>query len=121
VLFILFDFDYFSKIVERVYDVVSTPYTIEEVLSVFEYFFSAYETETGNIHPGIRQDQIAKIIKTMPYIDMQTHGMSADIEPEDYPAIIDTYFQTYFPNCDYRINHFFSGRVREIRFYENLY
>ena len=102
------------------YDSVSTPYTLDEVLSVFRYFFQGYEIVTGERHPSIRREQIARIVETMPYID-QNHRGSADIEPEDYPCLIDAYFRTDFRNCNYRINHFFSGQIRELRFYEQIY
>ena len=118
---ILFNFASFTRVVENVYNTVSTPYSLDNVLSVFRYFFEEYEAATGQIHPGIRRDQIARIVAAMPYIDMQTHGTAADIDPEDYPDMIDAYFQTDFPDCDYRINHFFSGQIRELRFYERLY
>lgn len=35
--------------------------------------------------------------------------------------MIDAYFETEFYDCNYRINHFFSGQIRELRFYEEIY
>lgn len=42
-------------------------------------------------------------------------------EPTDYPYLIEAYFKTSFKDCDYNICHFFSGRIRELRFFETLY
>lgn len=39
------------------------------------------------------------------------------ILPEDYPEMIDAYFNAGL-HTDYNINHFFSGMVREMRLYE---
>ena len=44
-----------------------------------------------------------------------------DIDPDCYEDMIDRHFRTRYRNCDYNINHFFSGRIRELRFYETCY
>lgn len=111
----LFDFNEFARITEKVYS--GGPYSLEEVLSVFRYFFEKYEEFAKEPHPPIRAGQIARICEAMPYID-RTHGSMADIEADTYPDIIDQYFKTPLRNCDYRINHFFSGKVRALRMYE---
>ena len=95
-------------------------YSLEEVLDVFRYFFQEYERNTGEIHPPIRKAQIRQIIQIMPYPDMDGLVGGADyLYPEDYPCLIDAYFATQFWNCDYRINHFFSGKVRSMRIFED--
>lgn len=89
---------------------------------MFEYFFEAYEEETGEVHPPVRREQIQRIIQIMPYYDKTgTVAGYADIEADDYPVLIDAYFRTPFRNCNYRINHFFSGAIRTLRMYEELY
>lgn len=116
----LFDFDKFSDITASVYP--GGTYTLEEALEVFRYFFQQYEECIGEVHPPIRVSQIVRICQDMPYIFLQDRGESyIDVTPEDYTALIDNYFQTEFYNCDYRINHFFSGRVREMRYYAACY
>lgn len=115
-----FDFEKFARIAASVYP--GGAYSLEDALNVFRYFFTKYEEFTGEPHPPIKASQIARIIQDMPYIFLENREDTyADVESEDYPAIIDKYFKTPFKNCDYRINHFFSGRVRELRFYEELY
>ena len=81
----LFDFDKFADITASVFP--GGPYTLDEALGVFRYYFEQYEAHTGRPHP----------------------------------PMIDQHFQTRYRRCDYNINHFFSGRIRELRFYETCY
>lgn len=116
----VFDFNTFSRITANVYP--KSPYSLEESLSVFKYYFEKYENFTGKPHPPIRASQIVRICQNMPYLEQEERGgMYADIEPDCYPVLIDKYFATRYRNCDRNINHFFSGRIRELRFYEELY
>lgn len=118
----MFDFDIFTRLCTKAYEMVDTPYTLQEVLRVFDCFFNAYKSAMGEDHPPIREKQIERIIRKMPYYDIPPNAPgNSDIEPEDYPVLIDAYFHTPFRNCDYRINHFFSGDVRKMRAYEVLY
>lgn len=113
----LFDFEKFSRIAASVYP--QGPYSLESALGVFRCYFERYEASTGRPHPPIKAIQIARICLDMPYIGREcSGGQYADIEPEEYPALIDKYFATKYRNCDRNINHFFSGRIRELKFYE---
>lgn len=95
---------------------------MEEVLAVFRYYFQRYEEETGRPHPNICQEQIRRIIRLMPYLSLDDVGAyHATIEPEEYGYIIHQHFKTRYRHCDYNINHFFSGRIRELRWYETCY
>lgn len=114
-----FDFRRFARVVMNVYP--GGPYTIEETLKVFWYFFSRYEEFTGEPHPPVKSGQIKRLAKAMPYMGNDIISAVADIKPDEYPEIIDRYFNTPFKNCDYRINHFFSGKIREMRWYEMYY
>ena len=116
----IFDFDKFAQITASVYPV--SPYTLEESLSVFRYYFEKYEEHTCRPHPPIRASQIVRICQDMPSVDRgYSGGVYADIEPAAYPALIDRYFATKYCNCDRNINHFFSGRIRELKFFEEIY
>ena len=116
----IFDFEKFRKIAANVYP--QTPYSFEESMEVFRYYFGKYEEVMGKPHPPIRASQIVRICRVMPYIAQEGRGGAcADIEPECYPVLIDRYFSTRYRNCDRNINHFFSGRIRELRFYEECY
>ena len=116
-----FDFDKFSMITASVYP-QSNPYSREDALSVFHYYFEKYEDFTGHPHPPIKAAQIKRLCECMPFLDCEGIGGSiADIAPDCYPVLIDKYFATKFRNCDRNIHHFLSGRVRELRFFEELY
>lgn len=117
----LFDFDTFNRIVSRVYP-PDSKYTLQDVLSVFRAYFQRYEQETGRAHPNIRAEQIKAIIKKMPFIERGGfQNTRAEIKPSEYPALIEKHFQTKYRNCDYNVNHFFSGRIRELRYYEDTW
>ena len=108
---------------ERAYKKVDNcPYELAEVLSIFEHYFLRYEQVFRQVHPNIRLEQIKNIIESMPYIE--NHGESSagdDITPGDYKKLIDKHFRTQYRNCNYNVNHFFSGDVRLLRYYEELY
>ena len=95
----LFDFEKFSNITASVYP--GGAYSLEDALSVFRYYFEQYEEHTGRPHLPIKADQ--------------------DVSPLDYPALIDQHFRTKYRNCDYNICHFFSGKIRAMRFFEVCY
>lgn len=116
----VFDFEKFRKIAANVYP--QGPYSFEESMEVFKYYFERYEDFMGRPHPHVRASQIVRICQDMPYIDREySSGQYADVDPTDYPVLIDKYFATRFRSCDRNICHFFSGRIRELRFFEELY
>lgn len=91
-------------------------YPCSDCLSIFECFFAIYALYRGSEHPSLRNDQIRRIISLMP----RDNEGNAVFEPADYPDMIVRYFNTEFPHCDYRINHFFTGAIRSNRYYESL-
>ena len=111
-----FDFEKFSEVAKTVFP--KTEYSYEEAMSVFKCQFEEYEKHKGRAHPPIKASQIVKICQDMPYMDNVSHRNIADIEPEDYPALIEQHFKTRYSRCDYNINHFFSGRIREMMLYK---
>ena len=114
-----FNFKLFSVLAAKAYrNLGSSDYTLSEVLAVFEYYFSRYEAEREEAHPNIRMEQIERIIVIMPSLD---DAGNRDIDPEGYEVLIDKHFLTQYRNCDYNINHFFSGDIRQLRLYEELY
>lgn len=75
----------------------------------------------GHPHPPIRASQIARIMQHMPWIDdigIALRLDCADILPQEYNYIIPLHFKTSYRNCDFNINHFFAGRIRELRLHE---
>lgn len=118
-VFILdFDFEKFAKITASVYP--QSVYSLQDALNVFSYYFEQYEKHMGKPHPPIRASQIARICLDMPYI-IREGGYCEDISPDGYYAMINKHFETKYRHCDYNINHFFSGRIRELRFFEECY
>lgn len=112
------NFALFSKIAATVYP-EGCQYSLEECLDVFRCYFQAYEDCLGRPHPPIRREQIARIMEEMPEVVMEDRGWIINaISPEEYPPLIDRHFKTQYQDCDYNINHFFSGRIREIKYYE---
>lgn len=116
----IFDFEKFSDIAAAVFP--GGCYDLSDALSVFRYYFERYEEHTGRAHPPIRADQIVRICRIMPYLFTENEGNCCeDVSPLDYPALIDQHFRTKYRNCDYNVNHFFGGRIREMRYFETLY
>ena len=118
------DFDRLSDTIHALYIRLGPfPYSAEEYINVFRYYFAKYQAVTGWPHPPVKWEQILRIMEIMPYSERYhlIQGDIYDIPPDMYPEIIDLYFSTPFRNCDYRINHFFSGDIRNMRIYELLY
>ena len=98
-----------------------SPYTIQETAAVFQLYLELFEASTGGVHPPIGKTQVRRIAAKMPYFEGSTisENRPADILPEEYPLLIAQHFKTqYHPGCDYRAFHFFSGRVRWLRWCE---
>ncbi len=112
----LFDFDRFIVAAKLAYRRVGDyPYSIDDVLRVFHRYFETYELLRETAHPPISIEQIRGIIEKMPYV------LDGYVEPETYDDIIDQHFYTRYARCDYNINHFFSGEIRNNRYYETYY
>lgn len=101
----------FEQAVASVYN--GGPFSLDDVIDVFAYFFDAYRENRGEPHPSMTLEQIRQIVNIMPTLENGT-----ELEPGDYPLMIDKYFRTKFRRSDYKIFHFFSGRIRDLRFYE---
>jgi hypothetical protein len=117
-----FNFPLFSRLVERAYEqAVIKEYPLDDVLAVFRHYFQRYEDTFKSAHPHIRVSQIERIINAMPYIESDGKSSAGGcITPDDYSALIDRHFKTRYRNCDYNINHFFSGGVRLMRYYDEF-
>lgn len=115
----LFDFDTFADVLESVFPQENTVYTMGECLMVFREYFRQYEEKTGRAHPNISARQIVKICEIMPWYSADDAGSyQPSITAETYREVIRKHFRTRYRNCDYNINHFFSGHIRERRYQE---
>ena len=125
----LFDFRLFSGSAALAYK-EENPYSLEECLKVFRLYFQTYEEYMGRPHPPIRASQIARIMQDMPFLERPdpsfmkwlketcNYNPVSDIDPDTYPLLIQLHFKTRYRRCDYNINHFFSGKIRELRLHE---
>lgn len=125
----LFDFQRFAKVAASVYN-QGNPYSLEECLNVFRLYFQTYEEYMGRPHPPIRASQIARIMQDIPFLERPdpefmkwlketcNYNPVSGIDPDTYPILIQLHFKTKYRCCDYNINHFFSGRIRELRLHE---
>lgn len=121
----LFDFDRFTTTAKLAYRrCAKSTYSLEDVLSVFRHYFETYEFIRHSVHPMISVNQTARIIEKMPQLEEAGLGSlsATELYPDDYPQMIDQHFATtYSDDCDYNINHFFTGSIRNYRYSETLY
>lgn len=118
-----FDFEHFTIGVNLAYKRCISSYSLEDALNVFRTYFEIYEAVFNQAHPRINVNQIARIIENMSFFTVSIGGDESLIElaPEDYRPMIEQHFMTNYGRCDYNINHFFSGQIRNLRYYETLY
>ncbi|MDL2294070.1 hypothetical protein LJC60_05500 [Ruminococcaceae bacterium OttesenSCG-928-D13] len=125
----LFDMPTFSRFAHTAYMRATQSgyelFSFEDTLAVFRLYFEHYEHSRSKAHPNIRLEQIQNIIEAMPYVDnsfrARASSIVTDLDPGYYDAIIPQHFETKYRNCDYNINHFFSGDIRLLRLYETCY
>lgn len=117
------DYKVFVQLVAREGHGVPSPWPLADSLAVLLYFLMRYRQHRGEDHPPLRSEHIRKYIHALPYFypEDEDGTRPGSLEPYHYPFIIDAYFQTEFPGCDYRMAHFFSGIVRELRYCEIFY
>ena len=118
----ILDFEQFKRLIMIAFRRAETWYTLDEVIEIFRYYFETYEYMQRTAHPWIKLEQVQRIVNAMPYVK-KAFGADGDyliVEPELYPDMIDRHFCTLYEKCDFNINHFFSGAIRELRLYEVL-
>lgn len=87
--------------------------TTDDIKKFFRMYYS-YGNEIKGINPTrLKNGQLENIITSVACIG------EVDYEPtiQDYRLIIMDYFNQDFPDCDYGINHFTSGDVLLMRYY----
>ena len=112
----LFDFDTFERCAKLAHRESRTGYSFTEAIDVFRCYFETYEFLFDTAHPAISRQQIKSIIEKMSYCGHEHDHL--EISPDMYPALIRRHFETRYRNCDFNINHFFSGRIRLMRFWD---
>ena len=114
----IFSFDILDKQIEKIMNSISNNGVIGnlDTNDIKEFFRMYYDIgkHMRNIKPNkLKNEQIEKIIDCISYIDEVDYNPSLD----DYKKILIDYFNQDFPNCDYSINHFVSGDVLLMRYY----
>lgn len=97
----------------------------EDVIEVIEYYYDTYMWKNGKEHPRLSQEKMDDVVFRL-IADTSDNGGSVFVlgdvaDADSYKIMIDAYFATDFPNCDYSICHFVSGTIRDNRFYEKCY
>ena len=118
----IFDFKTFKKVAYKAYKQLPDSaygFSFNEMMDIFHRYFDLYEKTFNEVHPPINAKQIQRLMCKMRYCD--NDGVPFEFEYEDYAPIIAQHFKTQYYNCDYNINHFFSGKIRALRFYEVCY
>lgn len=118
-VFMLFDFKHFSEQAQSVYQMYESHlFELDEVLDVFHYYFEEYECKMHRPHPDLNNRAIIKILDTLPCLYDLNFDKEIYLSVDDYRRIIKAHFSTEYRFTDYNILHFFSGRIRLLRFYE---
>ncbi len=96
-------------------------WSLQDCINVFSYYYQRYDEIFQRKHPRLKNKTIRAIIKKLPYV-LDDLNRDIDLYPESYPKLIDAYFEQDFgPDCDYSIQHFMSGVIRALRYYEEEY
>lgn len=111
----------FSNCIKIAYLTADCLYFLDDVEQIFNYYMSAYKDFTGQNHNQLSINTLKELIYSLPFCtDM--NGVGIDLEPDDYPILIDKHFKTnYGSGCDYSMPHFMSGVIRANRYFEELY
>lgn len=89
-----------------------------DVIKVFEFYFNEYESRVGMRHPKLNLKAMHQILEVLPFIYDSNLDKEIPLLVDDYRQIIKMHFSTEYRFTDYNILHFFSGRIRLLRFYE---
>lgn len=84
---------------------------------IVKYYFEKYREHFGKNHPRLTTAVVYSILEKLLY-------GTETFEPHDtseWQALIDSYFDTRFKDCDYHIMHFLSDTVINNRFFEEFY
>lgn len=114
----MFDYERFTKLCKLAYRRIDDcSYSFDDVMQVLTYYIDTYSLILEKPHAMLSVEQIAHIIKCMPYVDNPELPFDCTeyVSPDDYYDMIDKHFATRYRNCDYNIIHFFTGAIRFYR------
>lgn len=93
-------------------------FDVEDATSIFRHYLSTYKLTMGYAHPPVSLRQVTDYCAKLPYIPNPETGEAIEITPDYYIHMIDQYFCVDFPDCNYNMQHFFSGNIRYYRYLE---
>lgn len=113
-----FNFNIFNKQIETVMEGISDRGSIgnfaaQDVKEFFEMYYRIGSAMRGIEPIKLKNEQIANVVRAIAYIDKVEYEPDLD----DYQMMIRDYFKQKFEDCDYSINHFISGDVMLMRYY----
>lgn len=115
------NYNIFDRLVAKEYR-KEDDWPLEDYIQVFHRYFEEYNETFGESHPCINRANIRKIMDEMPHLTCEDRGDCLEnLGAGDYGPMIERYFEIDWENSDYNINHFFSGQIREMRYYETCY
>ena len=89
-------------------------YPLDSYVDVFMYFIQKYRRVKGYPHPRMTKETIKWICSNL-WTDLEGN----DYLPEQYPELIDRFFDTKFADgCNYSMRFFMSGKIRHNRLQE---
>ncbi len=104
----------FRGVLVHVYQEGRFDYSFEDAWHVFTFYFRKYREWCGEDHPILSRKIVKEIVEKMP----RTKENEFELDPECYEDLIEQHFKTEYNDCDYNICHFFSGRIRDLRFFD---
>lgn len=94
----------------RAYKKGGYQWPVESFANVFSVFYAKHREKTGQDHPRLRTETIARVMHALEDADENGDKYGE----ADTLMLIDQYFADEIP-CDYSIAHFVSGQIRAIR------
>lgn len=86
-----------------------------DIIECIEYYMSLYWDYRGTKHPDLKGEQWVNVAENLFYCD------GLEFSDTDMFAMMEKHFKTKYKDCDYNILHFMSGKIRELRMYEEAY
>ena len=97
-------------------------WSLRACIDLFRTYYTMYFSHFGIEHPRLGDDSIYNILDVVEEAFDADSGAQVNLEPQDYPPLIDHYFNTEFSgDCDHSIAHFMSGKIRMLAYLECLY
>lgn len=81
---------------------------LEESFEIFIIFFDEFERQTGTEHPFLSTANLERFLLKLPFT-----AEGEELDETAYRDIIPLYFHQHYKNCDFRVTHFLTGKIRD--------